>query len=228
MKEKRAKLNEDVRKKISEVVVVKSEANILAKKSKVKAPLMIKKDIELLESKLETEAIPFEKEKEISKRIKQLKKSLEESSSIISIFEKAKKLGSEISSIKNESNVLHAEIKKLAEQSQAIHEEIIEDSRSIDAIKLEEEDAFEKFSELKKIFNELNASLKEKLRHINDISLKVNKFRLEDDEKRKLNETAMISTKEQELEQKIKSGKKLTTDDFLLFQETLKGKRLKV
>ena len=36
----------------------------------------------------------------------------------------------------------------------------------------------------------------------------------------------IIRSKEQEIEEKIKSGKKLTTDDFLMFQEALKGKKI--
>jgi uncharacterized coiled-coil DUF342 family protein len=35
----------------------------------------------------------------------------------------------------------------------------------------------------------------------------------------------LIKSKEQEIEEKIKTGKKLTTDDFLAFQEIIKDKQ---
>ena len=60
---------------------------------------------------------------------------------------------------------------------------------------------------------------------MNDIREKINKFKLEEEEKRKLKETMLIKSKEQEMEEKIKDGKKLTTDDFLAFQEIIKSKK---
>ena len=59
---------------------------------------------------------------------------------------------------------------------------------------------------------------------MNEIGPKINKFKLEEEEKRKLKETILIKSKEQEIEEKIKEGKKLTTDDFLAFQESIRKK----
>ena len=55
------------------------------------------------------------------------------------------------------------------------------------------------------------------------IRTEINKFQLEEDEKRKLQEAMLIKSKEHEIEEKIKSGRKLTTEDFLLFQESIKS-----
>jgi len=226
LKEKRNKLNEDIKKKISEAVRLNEGAKRLGKKLKIFDPQGLKGDIDRIETKLETEAMPFEKEKEISKKLKALKKSLEDASVILAINDKVKKLRHEINDSKKKSNETHNEIQKLATESQTLHERLIKSSKAIDGFKAEEQSIYKKFADSKKSFNEINDKLQEKLNKINDIRLRINKFKLEEDEKRKLEDNMVIKGKEQEIEEKIKSGKKLTTDDFFMFQEALKGKKI--
>lgn len=223
-KEKRTNLNEDIKKKISEIMELKKQSSNLMKKAKIKDPIKIKTSIDSIESKLETEAMSFEAEKNLSKRLKLLKKSLAEASGIMEMLDKIKQLNSEINSAKRESNAVHKEIQDLARSSQALHEGIIAESKSIDDFKPKEEDALAKFLDFKKTFNERNSILKEKLESMSKIRMEINKFQLEEDEKRKLQEAILIKNQEQELEEKIKRGSKLTTDDFLVFQESIKGK----
>lgn len=225
LKEKRGAFNLEIGKKISETAKLKDELKNLTKKSGVKDPSVIKGGIDRIEVKLETEAMPFEKEKELSKKLKQLKKLLAESSSSILVLDKIEKLNSEISLIKENSNAAHKEIQKLAAESQGLHESIIKGSKEIDGLKIAEDDAFKNFANLKKNFSTINDSLKGKLSETGEIRSNINKFMLEEDEKRKLEESMLIKSKEQEIEEKIKTGKKITTDDFFLFQEAIKNKK---
>ena len=224
LKEKRANLNEEIRKKISYVVELKKQSADLMKKAKIADPLKINESIVSIESKLETEDMPFEKEKELSKKLKSLKKSLAEASGIMEMLGKIKQLDSEIDSAKKESNNVHKEIQDLAASSQALHESIILESKNVEELKPKEEEAFAKFVGFKKTFNEKNSILKEKLESMGKLRAEINKFQLEEDEKRRLQEAMLIKSKEQELEEKIKSGRKLTTDDFLVFQGSIKVK----
>jgi uncharacterized coiled-coil DUF342 family protein len=223
LKEKRAKLNNDMQKRISELVELKKQSADLTKKSKITDPAGIKTAIDAIESKLETEVMSFEKEKELSKKLRLLKKSLAEASAIIGILDAVKQLSSGISNAKKESNSVHKEIQDLAKESQALHESVISESKNVDGLKAKEEEAFSKFVEFKKVFSEKNRFLKEKLESMGKIRTEISKFQLEEDEKRKLEEAMLIKNKEQELEEKIKSGRKLTTDDFLVFQESIKS-----
>jgi len=225
LKEKRAKLNDDLRKRIFELGELKKQFADLMKKSKITDPARIKTSIDDIESKLETEVMPFEKEKELSKKLKILKKSLAEASGLIGMLDAIKKLNSGISDAKKESNYVHKEIHALAEESQALHESVISESRNVDELKTKEEEAFSKFVEFKKVFSEKNRFLKEKLESMGKIRTEINKFQLEEDEKRKLQEAMLIKSKEHEIEEKIKSGRKLTTEDFLLFQESIKNEK---
>jgi len=203
---------------------VHRKSSTFSRESKIKNPQGIKGEIDRIEVKLETEPMPFEKEKSLSKKIKQLKKLQEETSIIINNISKIKKFNSEIDSAQKNSNDTHNEIQKLAAESQKLHEGLIKNSKEIDELKVKEEEAFKKFVDCKKNFSEINNKLEGKLGNMNDIRSKINKFQLEEDEKRRLMESIAIKSKEQEIEEKIKTGKKITTDDFLAFQEAIKSK----
>jgi len=225
LKDKRHNLNEESRKKISELIILKNEVKSLTKKSKVKDPHRIKGDIDILEVKLETEAMPFENEKQLSKKLKQLKKSMSEASAIIHYIDRIKNLNSSIGELRKTNNETHNQIQKLARESQNIHEGILENSKEIDDLKVQELEATKNYFKFKKEFKNINDDLKQKLSSMSKIMEKINKFKLEEEEKWKLNETMLIKSKEQEIEEKIKGGKKLTTDDFLAFQEVIKDKK---
>ena len=225
LKEKRNKLAGETGKKISELKKLKSGLKNLEKTSKIRDPLRIKRDMDKIEIKLETEAMSFEKEKELSKKLKLLKKLFGEASVIINVLNKIKKLNSEIDASKKNTNMVHNEIQKVAAESQELHEGVIKTSKEIDELEIKEEEAFKNFINLKKNFNSLNTGLEKNLGEISGVMEKINKFKLEEDEKKKLEESMLIKSKEQEIEEKIKTGKKLTTDDFLAFQEIIKDKK---
>lgn len=222
LKEKRSKFNEETRKKISELNKLKDELNNLTKKSKIKDPRRIKGDIDRIEVKLETEPMAFEKEKELSKNLKLLKKLLSEASASIQILDEIKKLNSEIDVCRKKTDEIHNEIQKLAGQSQEFHENVVKNSKETNKTEINEKEAFKNFAESKKRFNTINNRLKEKLIRMGEVRNKINQFKLEEDEKRKLKGDMLVKSKEQELEEKIKTGKKLTTEDFLGFQEAIK------
>src|SRR3989338_8054174 len=96
LKEKRAKLNDDLRKRISELVELKKQSIDVMKKSKITYPIRIKTAIDSVESKLETEVMSFEKEKELSRKLRLLKKSLADASGLMEMLDKIKKLNMEV------------------------------------------------------------------------------------------------------------------------------------
>jgi len=224
LKEKRNFLSGETGRKISKFKKFNDEKKKLLSKSKVNDPARLKKDIENIEVKLETEVMSFEKEKKLSKTLKDIKKNLEEASEAIVIIDHTKKLSYEISENKRNTEEIHQDIQEKAKQSQKNHEEIIRISKEVDELKKKEEEAFKNFINFKAKFTSINNNLKEKLAGIGSIREKINKFVLEEEETRKLRVAMLIQSKEKEIEEKFKATKKLTTDDFLAFQETLKNR----
>ena len=223
LKPKRDGINRDIASKSAELDKLKKEGSELAKSIDIKdSPSRIKQQMEKLEFKIETDTVSFEKEKELMKKIKELKKDYDK----VSILEESNKKVSEVLDIfrrmKKEANEAHKLVQEKAKQSQALHEEILKFSAEIDKIKVDEEDAFKKFSELKKKFNEANSQLKEKLKVMNSLKSSLDKISSEKREKRREEQESFLKSKEEEVNQKIKRREKLTTEDLLVFQKSEK------
>src|SRR3989338_1487703 len=176
LKPKRNSINKEITAKLKEFDNLKKEKISLAKSLDIKeTPSKIKQHIEKLEFKIETEAISFEKEKELMKKIKGLKKLYGESSIIEEVNKKMRNISDEIKKMRKEANESHKSIQEKARQSQIMHEEILKISAEIDKIKVDEEYAFRKFSEFKKKFNGVNEQLKEKLKEMNHVKEQLDK-----------------------------------------------------
>ena len=117
------------------------------------------------------------------------------------------------------SNEVHRLIQEKAGQSQILHEEILKIPGEIDKLKAEEEDAFKKFSDFKKQFNEANSQLKEKLKLMNDSKSQLDKIHLDKKERRKHEVESFLKSKEDAVNEKIKKKQKLTNEDLLVFQQ---------
>ena len=220
LKPKRDTINNEISLKLKELDNLKREKTSIAKSlGIVEPPPRIKQAMEKLEFKIETEPMSFEKEQSVMKKIKKLKKLYDESS----ILEESNKgIHSSvyvIKSMRREANQYHGAIQDKAGQSQTLHEEIIKISAEVDKLKAEEEEAFQKFSEFKKKFNEVNTQLKEKLKDLNDVKSTLDKISSDRKERIKAEQESILKSKEEEVNQKIKRGEKLTTEDLLVFQK---------
>lgn len=220
LKPKRDDANKDINAKLKEFDKLKKESISLVNSLNIKdSPFRILLNIEKLEFKIETEPMPFDKEQAMMKRIRELKKL---HGNAIILDEANKKIKDTIDGIKKmrkEANEAHKSVQEKAKQSQALHEEILNLSAEVDKIKVDEENAFKKFSEFKKKFNETNSQLKERLKAMNDVKDHLDKISSEKREKRRQEQESFLKSKEEEVNQKIKRGEKLTTEDLLVFQK---------
>ena len=152
----RSEYNKEIKQKIEEIKVLNKKKQEIQKKHNIKGdPSYIKKEIEKLESKIETEVMSFDKEKQLMKAIKDLRKKYNEAKVISDVFDKIHKVEKELDRLKEESNKKHKEVQKNAQNSQQKHEELIETSHEINELKGKEEEAYKKFFETK-IFPTLN------------------------------------------------------------------------
>ena len=221
LKKQRDIFNRDINKKIQEIKQLRSEKDSIAKKKKIKeSPKLLKDKIEKLELSIEIEGMSFDQEQKVMKNIKDIKKQYEEMGEFAKVFDKINILSKEIDKLKKEAKKLHGNIQTEAAESQKEHESLIEKSKEVDALKKGEEEAYKKFFEFKQKFVETNSVLKEKLAKINEINKKLDTNKKEQKKEKKKIETKKLMDKSEEVEDKIKKGKKLTTEDLLVFQKT--------
>ena len=220
LKPKRDILNKELAQKSSEFEKLKKDRISASKSLGIReSPSSIKQQIEKLEFRIETDTASFEKEKELMKKIKGLKKIYNEAAGILEISRKAGEASEAIKKMRKEANDTHRLIQEKAKQSQTLHEEIIRLSGEIDRMKVQEEEAFRKFSEFKKQFTGANNGLKEKLEEMNGIGSQLDKIHSDKRERRRQQEESFLKSKEDAVNEKIKKRQKLTTEDLLVFQK---------
>ncbi|HLC50692.1 MAG TPA: hypothetical protein VJI97_04680 [Candidatus Nanoarchaeia archaeon] len=221
LKVKRDELNKQISEKSIVLNKIKKEKDSILGSLDVKeSPSRIKQQIERMEFQIETEGVSFNKEKEIMKKIKELRKEYDNCSVLESFSKKIREVASEVSKLKRESNDIHRAVQEKAKMSQTMHEEILKISPEIDKLKAEEKEAFEKFSDTRKKFYSANTQLKDKLKPMNEIRNELDKIKGERIEKRRHDEESLLKSMEDKVNEKIKKRQKLTTEDLIAFQGT--------
>ena len=219
-KEKRQKIHDDISEKIKEVKKTEPEHKEETRKTIREIPNIhfLEKQLEGMNRKFETEVMSFDKEQVLMKKIKELKRQKNEAKEMLSAVIGNRKASKEIDQLKKEANLIHNVIQTTAKESQEKHEKILEVSKEIDKLKAEEDEAYKKFIELKQKFNDANNYLREKLNEMNDIYKKLGHEREEKEEKQTQSRRKTLKQKEMEVNEKIRKGEKLTTDDILVLQ----------
>ncbi len=225
-KDERGKLNKVVRDKIQEVKEKRDTQIALMKTHGIddtkRDPEALLKQIERLEFRIETEAMPFQQEKKVMETIKQLRKEFDEVKVVAGVMADVRVLSKDINTLKRQSDSVHHEIQDLAAKSQAKHEEMLKISVQIDALKENEKGVFDQFNEFKQQYNEQNARLKAKLDEMNRIKHELAEIDSSLRQQKQEELEQEMAVKQEEVEDKIKRGKKLTTADLLIFQKASK------
>lgn len=223
-KAERSRLNKLVREKIQEVKNKRSEQDEVMKSHGIKdlkrSPDAILKQIEKMEFRIETEAMPFNQEKKLMDQIRQHRKEYEELSVVSRVLKDVHTLSKEINTLKRESDTVHRDIQHLATKSQERHEELLKISGDIDKLKDGEKDIFDKFADYKQQYNEQNMKLRAKLNEMTAVKQELAQIESSLRQQKQEELKQEMQEKQDEVEDKIKRGKKLTTADLLIFQKT--------
>jgi len=223
LKKEREQNNSEVLKKIEHIKKVQEESDKLVKKYNIKGdPSRLQREIEMLELKVETDVLSFQKEQKIMKEIKDMKKQLENAKGLKEVLENMNKLSKEIDDHKKQREQAHRKIQTFAAESQKKHEEMHENTKNIDKLRVNEEEIYKKFFGIKKEHTDINNELKQKLVEINNMN---NKLDQDSNQVRKKSQDVQkkkLATKADEVTDKIKKRQKLTTEDLLIFQRTIR------
>jgi uncharacterized coiled-coil DUF342 family protein len=206
-----------------EIGVLKDEKVKILQKIGVSDPIMLKKEIKKLEFKIETEGVTFEKEKELMKVLSKMKKQYESSKVIMDVEHKLSSKFRELRDLREMMDMTKKIVQVSAKESQKHHVELIESSKEIDELK-KKEDTFEsEAAKYKSEMSVLNDQLNEKMNRMDELRkvLGENNVKLREDVERSNHE--ILKQKDSEVQEKIKTGKKLTTEDLLILQRTMKN-----
>lgn len=219
-KERREEYNNKIKKNIEEIKRLESEKREIIKKYNIRGdPSKIKEESQKLEMMIETEALSFEKEKELMKKIKGLKKNYKDAEEVSNIWERISDISKETEQLKQMADETHKEIQSRALISQQKHEEMVGALKSLKALEEKEEEEHKGFMDYKRRFGETNNELKEKLAALNEMSKTLSEERERAEAEKKQAAEVILKGREEEIRDKLKRKKKLTTEDILAFQQ---------
>jgi uncharacterized coiled-coil DUF342 family protein len=216
LKKERDIYNSKVKTLITDIKKLNQEKDKFSGKSTPgMSPSRLEKMIDDLEKQVEIET-SFKKEQELMEKIKKLKKEYGETSATSKVFDQARTVSKDLQEAKKKAQDFHNQIQEIAKG--ANYQELIESSKAIMTIKKTQEDAFAQFIDYKNKYltesKKLKAMLKEQSAHRGEAQKERDTRRAKVDEKNQ----EIIRAKAAEVDEKIKKGQKLTTDDLLALQ----------
>lgn len=219
LKKERDKHNAEVRKLIDKISELHKEKGAFLKKHGIKdSPERIKKYIEDIEVKIETEVLSVDKERRLMEQIKRMKKDYEALGDVKIITDKIDEISKQIDENKKKANEAHEKLKKVLKDKKKGYREFFSLSKQINVIKKQQEKAFETFISFKNSFIDVSRQLSAKLslakKEKNEVDDKIKTHKEQKVEKQNL----LVEEKQKKVEEKLKKGEKLTTDDLIVMQ----------
>lgn len=218
-KEKRDKFNSEVKQLIAKIKDLKKKKDDMLAKAKFKGdPLELKSQIDRMEHSLETQAFSFDKEKKIMKQINALKKQYDSFSGMRGLFEEIDDVSRKITEAKRQSDEFHARVRGYAADNKENFGDFIKFSKDITSLKKVQAEAFDNFIKFKKEFIEANRQLQEKLEILNKDRDNENRERKKKAKEKRDEIEVQLKHKVDEVKDKLKKRKKLTTEDIIAYQ----------
>jgi len=218
-KQEREKVDKKIPELLDQLEKLKVEKNDLSEKLGLrKDAVSVKKEIDAMRQKLETEPMSFNAEKKLMQSINQKKKELESAGQVMDIVKKIRVIQQELDMYKKIRSISHSKVQSIAKNSQVKHENMIEESKKIDELKAKEQEAYEKFKEIKDKYKGKSDELKDLLHKITGINKKFGVHDKEQSDIKEKQQKKTLAQKRKEVEGKLANGEKLTTEDLLVLQ----------
>ncbi|MBI2175745.1 hypothetical protein HYU40_00130 [Candidatus Woesearchaeota archaeon] len=168
-------------------------------------------EMESLEMRIITEAMPFSREQEVMKLIKEKRKQLEAVKAFSEAASSHRELFSKFSELRGQSYSFHSGLRQHAAESQKLHEEMVKLIPQLKELRQRRELLLEQLDKAKGEYSSASSSLSQTLHELSDAREKIDIAAAE----RKKQE---IEQTEAKLTEKLKSGKKLTTRDLMMLR----------
>lgn len=216
LKEQRDRYNKQTQEMIAKFKVLNNKKKKILKIRKIDFdPSKLLENISSIETTVETEALSFEKEQQLMKRIRDLRKKMKDAEGVQDLFKKLKELSEKIDESKNKSEEFHKKIQEEYRINKEGYSKFMGMTHQINDLNKKQEEAFKKFIDSKNQFSKINKDLKSKLKE-------AGQFIKQQHIRRQHKDILALEQKAREVEAKIKEKKKLTTEDILVLQKNNK------
>ena len=219
LKRKRDELNKAVHPLIQRAKQLNEEKKKFSKTPGARNPERIMEAIQKLESKIETEALKLTEEKKLMQKIHILRKQLGEAEQVRLVLKESRELSKKIEQLKKEADAYHQKFQNAITQHRNEVQEFMDLSKQASEMREKTEALKKVILTSKQELASLNQNIGQKLMQTRDF-MRQRKKSYEQHENQQ--RTTIIETKIKEVEEKIRQGKKLTREDFLVYQMSRK------
>jgi uncharacterized coiled-coil DUF342 family protein len=211
LKQKRDNLNVAVKKSSTMRKDVDERKRELTKGMDQESPGKLRSIIAGMEEKLETEVMAFNKEEQMRKSLKELIIRLKKITAVSSKLKELGEVSGDFSENRKKAQESHQAVQKIAQESQDIHLAINGFYKDIKDMRKEEKVVAKKYLELKVKYQNTKID-------IDGLNKEVKALSDDLEEVSKKSFKSQVAEKTAEVKEKMKKGKKLSTEDILAFQ----------
>jgi uncharacterized coiled-coil DUF342 family protein len=213
LKQKRDHARAKAREKRAELNGLNQEIKTLSIKKPSKSPQALKKELENIEWKIQTNPLNLQEEKKLVEKAGLLETQLNIYKKFEQLKQKGIELQAEIKALETESNLCHQKLEETARKSQEIHGKMLDKISESKKIK-SEADALHK---LLLQFRERIKPIQEDIMNVlNEMTQLKREIRDEEEKKKRISEQALREKVEKEAREKLKRGEKLSWEEFQL------------
>ena len=219
IKNKRDSSNKKFKELILEIKGISQEKRELFKKSNIKDdPKRLKWYIEKLETRIETEALPFETEKKLMTKIKELKRKYKSISKITNINDSLFRISEDVSLTKKIADEFHQQLLEQVNKNKDNYDKFIELSKKTNETRKEKNNVTDEYKVAKDEIRQLYNKIQEKMIELNKLYAIIGEERKINEEQRRKKIEEILLEKTRSVEEKLKNRKKLTTQDLIILQ----------
>lgn len=230
LKEKRDKLNNRVHKlknlreqakmkrseKQTPILKLKERIRSLEKRRPTQSMHNLQQRIDRIEWRIQTTSLPVKEEELLINQVKQLETQLLIHKRIRESKEKLTVLQTENKAFEVGAKAHHEKLSNLAEQSQKYHEEMLENLNKINSLKVEADSVHQKHVEIRQQAQNIHQGCMELLHRIETLK---KKFHEAEEKIQAERQSKLRKELEKKALEKLKSGKKLTWEEFKILAE---------
>lgn len=215
----RTAASRDIQQRMGEVRKLSEERNQLLAKHKVRGnPEALRAEINALEYRIETAGLPFSKEQELMKVIKEKKKLLAQFAEVGKVLARVKEIDAELSNLRARAEGAHREVQEKASASQHEHEVLVKDAQQLRQLRAERKALSEECTKLKAQFASGNAEFTVLLAALQELGAAIEEDRRKQHAEHAQQQKLSLAERSKLIEAKLKGGGKLTTADLLVLQ----------
>jgi len=201
---------------LEEIVKLRQEKRRMNAEKPFHSQSYLKKKIERIEWKIQTESLPLDVERELIDQVKALEAQME-------FYRKAEKIKSRIADLRREADRLKADsldyrsrIHETAAQSQEFHMKMLKKIEDVRRLKAKADEMHQQYAEFRDKAKAISLELKETLAEIRTLR---EQLKTREEEERKQKEEELQKQMEKDALEKLRRGEKLSFDEFKILIE---------